>query len=319
MRVRGAMESDTRRIAALEDDRIHRSDENAIPSTFFVVGPPRTGTSWLHEVLSRYANLPSPTKETRFFDLHFQRGPKWYRAHFPNMRPDRLSGEIAPTYFASTDARRRIADTVPTAKLIFIFRNPVQRVVSLYRVKRAFGMLPYSFEEALERDPELIESGRYATTLRKWQLEFPNNQLLVTVYDDLQRDPQAFIDNVSNFLEIPKIQLLPSQLKSVHSSDRLTEPRCYLATRSATVLADWCKARRLDRVVATVRRSPLMRLFLGGGDPFPEIHSHTLQRLEETFRPEVETLEKMVGRNFPAWKSCRETESDPETAADAML
>jgi hypothetical protein len=203
--------------------------------------------------------------------------------------------------------------------LIFIFRNPVQRVVSLYRVKRAFGLLPYSFEEALKRDPELIESGRYATNLREWQIAFPENQLLVTVYDDLQRDPQAFIDSISDFLEIPQIQLVPSQLRSVHSSDALTEPRCYLATRSATVLADWCKARRLDHVVATVRRSPLMRLILGGGDPFPEIHSHTVRRLEEIFRPEVEMLEEMVGRSFSTWKSCSETESDPKTAADAML
>jgi hypothetical protein len=311
MRVRGAMGSDTRRIVVLEDERIHLSEGNAIPSTFFVVGPPRTGTSWLHEVLSRHTNLPSPTKETRFFDLHFQRGVEWYRAHFPILRPDRLSGEVAPTYFASVEARRRIAQIVPTAKLIFIFRNPVQRVVSLYRVKRAYGLLPFSFEEALEHDPELIESGRYATNLREWQLGFPTSQLLVAVYDDLQRDPQAFIDNVSDFLEIPKIQLLPFQLKSVHSSDRLTEPRCYLATRSATVLADWCKARRLDSVVATVRRSPLMRLFLGGGAPFPEIPSQTLHHLEETLRPEVEMLEEMVGRSFPAWKSCSETHFRP--------
>ena len=319
MRARGAVENDIRRVASLEDDRIHPSDENAIPSTFFVVGPPRTGTSWLHEVLRRHTNLPAPTKETRFFDLHFQRGVKWYRAHFPKLHPDRLSGEIAPTYFASLDARRRIAETVPAAKLIFVFRNPVQRVVSLYRVKRAYGLLPYSFEEALERDPELLESGRYATNLREWQLAFPNNQLLVTIYDDLQRDPQAFIDNISDFLEIPKIQLAPSQLRSVHSSDALTEPRWYLATRSATVLADWCKARRLDNVVATVRRSSLMKLFLGGGDSFPKIHSQTLHHVEEILRPEVEMLEEMVGRRFPAWKSLSETESDPKTSVDAML
>ena len=145
MRVRGAMESDNRGTAAFEDNKIHFSDENAIPSTFFVVGPPRTGTSWLHEVLRRHTNLPGPTKETRFFDLHFQRGVKWYRGHFPNLRPDRLSGEVAPTYFASPDARRRIAQTVPTAKLIFIFRNPVQRVVSLYRVYFFFSIFKDQF------------------------------------------------------------------------------------------------------------------------------------------------------------------------------
>src|SRR5258708_2242245 len=41
-----------------------------LPS-FFVIGPPRTGTSWLHEVLSKRASLSYPTKETRFFDKYF--------------------------------------------------------------------------------------------------------------------------------------------------------------------------------------------------------------------------------------------------------
>src|SRR5882724_7339456 len=48
-------------------------DASVLPS-FFVIGPPRTGTSWLHEVLSKRASLSHPTKETRFFDRYFDRG-----------------------------------------------------------------------------------------------------------------------------------------------------------------------------------------------------------------------------------------------------
>lgn len=32
-----------------------------LPS-FFIIGPPRTGSSWLHEVLAKRAVLPSPSK-----------------------------------------------------------------------------------------------------------------------------------------------------------------------------------------------------------------------------------------------------------------
>ena len=48
-------------------------DRPSLPS-FFVIGPPRTGSSWLHEVLTPHAILPSPSKEMRFFDNHFNRG-----------------------------------------------------------------------------------------------------------------------------------------------------------------------------------------------------------------------------------------------------
>ena len=75
-----------------------------LPS-FFIVGPPRTGTSWLHEILSGHVALPEPTKETRFFDNHFHRGLEWYVHHFPRLAPGRHVGEVAPTYFASAPAR----------------------------------------------------------------------------------------------------------------------------------------------------------------------------------------------------------------------
>jgi LPS sulfotransferase NodH len=274
----------------------------SLPS-FIVVGPPRTGTSWLHEILSQYTNLPNPTKETRFFDKHFQRGLKWYSAHYPDFHADRPTGEIAPTYFASPQARERIAQTVPQAKLIFVFRNSVQRVVSLYRVKRAYGMLPWSFEEALDRDPELIASGKYATHLKEWQKVFPEEQIFPTFYDDLRNDPQSFVDAIGNFIGIPRIVLSKAQLGQVFSSETMTEPRSFLATRSATAFADLLKARRLDRVVAVVRNSSLIKLFLGGGPPFPQISEEVLHKLCQVFRPEVDRLEVIVGRDLSAWKT----------------
>jgi len=275
-----------------------------LPS-FLVVGPPRTGTSWLHEVLRQHVNLPDPTKETRFFDVHFALGMKWYRAHFPASRANMPVGEIAPTYFASTQARERIARCIPNAKLIFIFRNPAQRLISLYRVKRAYGLLPWSLEDAIHRDPELMLSGMYATIFREWQRDFPRQQLLITIYDDLRNNPQAFLDTLTEFLGIPRISLTDAQLRKVHGSDRMTEPRSYLATRTATLLADWCKARRLDGVVAKAKQSVLIKLFLGGGAPFPEVSQEALHKISDFFRSEVEGLEAILNRDLSHWKNHR--------------
>lgn len=102
-------------------------DKVLLPS-FLVVGPPRTGSSWLHEVLRLHTLLPSPSKETRFFDTHFQRGVKWYLAHYESAVGEPRMGEVAPTYFASASARERIALTIPRAKIVCVFRNPVDRI-----------------------------------------------------------------------------------------------------------------------------------------------------------------------------------------------
>lgn len=272
--------------------------------SFFVVGPPRTGTSWLHKVLEPCATLPTPSKETRFFDLHFQRGFNWYRWHFPRHRNGPM-GEIAPTYFASSEARQRIAETLPAAKIVFIFRNPVERAVSLYRLKLAYGMLRSSFAEALQKDQELISSGLYWTHLSGWRECFPDKQLLVMIYDDLAEDAQRFVDRVADFIGLPPVTLSQSQVKRVYSSERMTRPRSYLATRAASTFADWCKARRLDHFVASVRESALIRLFLGGGKSLPSVDPETLDVLAGIFQPEVEALESQLGRSLDSWKSMR--------------
>lgn len=272
--------------------------------SFIVVGPPRTGTSWLHKVLEPHATLPSPSKETRFFDLHFHRGFDWYGWHFPREKRDPV-GEIAPTYFASPEARRRIAETIPEAKIIFVFRNPVERAVSLYRLKLAYGMYRWDFAEALRRDPELITSGLYWTHLSGWRESFPARQLLVMIYDDLASNPQAFVSRIASFIGLPDLVIPQSQLKRVFSTERMTRPRSYLATRTATAFADWCKSRRLDHVVASVRESALIKLFLGGGESLPHLPPDALQELAEIFRPEVEELELYLGRSLQDWKSGR--------------
>lgn len=293
--------------------------ELAKPS-FIVVGPPRTGTSWLHRVLQQHSTLPSPSKETRFFDLHFHRGFDWYSWHFPKERRGPI-GEVAPTYFASSEARNRIAETLPEAKIVFVFRNPVERAVSLYRLKLAYGMYRWNFAEALNKDPELVTSGLYWTHLSGWRERFPHEQLLVTIYDDLADDPQRFVDNIASFVGLPKITLPESQLKRVFSTERMTRPRSYVATRTATAFADWCKSRRLDHFVASVRESALIRLFLGGGESLPQLPHATLVELAAMFRPEIENLEVHLGRSLEHWKharTCFEGEPDRQSKEEHL-
>jgi Sulfotransferase domain len=274
---------------------------SALPS-FFIIGPPRTGTSWLHEVLSRCTSLSHPTKETRFFDKHFERGLEWYGSHYRKIAKGRAVGEVAPTYFASPEARERIAQLVPGAKIVCTFRNPVDRVISLYRLKRAYGFIPWDFEDALARDPELMESSRYATHLEKWQKTFGREQVLVTVHDDMQTDPQSFLDRIVDFIGAPRMKLRPSQVRHVLTSEGMTEPRNYYWTRSAILLAEWSKAQRLDSIVAAAKRLGALKLFVGGGSAFPELSLSERAKLRTLFLPEVERLEGMLNRDLSAWK-----------------
>ncbi len=272
-----------------------------LPS-FFVIGPPRTGTSWLQEVFKPHVILPYRLKETRFFDSHFFRGIEWYCAHFRPAEGQKPMGEIAPTYFASPSAQQRIAQIIPSAKVICIFRNPIERLLSLYKMKRAYGWIPWTLEEAVVRDPELLETGKYSTHLRAWQKALGEHQILPVLYEDLQQFPQAFVDTLADFISIPRFTLSNAQLSKIFASSTMTEPRNYNRTRGATLMADWCKSRGLGAVASAVRDSPLLKLFVGGGAAFPEVKPEVLLNVYQTLGPEVEELELILGRELTAWK-----------------
>jgi hypothetical protein len=211
-------------------------------------------------------------------------------------------GEVAPTYFASAHARERIAKLIPDAKVVCVFRDPVDRVLSLYRLKRAYGMFPWSFEQAMLKDPELYESGRYATHLKAWFDALGKKQVLAMVYEDLALNPQGYLNTLTDFLGIDPISLTESQLRFINASAGLTHPRNYFLTRAANGMADWCKAVRLDRLLAAAKRQYFLKFFLRSGSSFESLSPDRIRKLYELFRPEVEELEALLNRDFPNWK-----------------
>jgi hypothetical protein len=54
-----------------------------LPSVL-IIGAQKSGTTSLFNYLVRHPDvLPSLRKEVHYFDFNYDRGLKWYRAHFP--------------------------------------------------------------------------------------------------------------------------------------------------------------------------------------------------------------------------------------------
>jgi hypothetical protein len=137
-------------------------DRQRLPR-FIAVGPRRTATTWLYTVLAGQVGLPRGVKETQFFDRHYDKGLRWYAAHFKHCTPGLTIGEIAPTYFSSSEARQRIRSTLPDCKIVCTLRDPVERLYSLYRLMRQYGWTRLPFESALKDHPEMMDSSRYSS------------------------------------------------------------------------------------------------------------------------------------------------------------
>ena len=201
--------------------------------TFLVIGAQKSGTTSLSSYLAQHPDLrTSFYKEVHFFDSgtgmygdNYAKGENWYRAHFPLRSRRRESQQIfeaTPMYLFHGKAAARIRETIPTAKLIVVLRNPVARAVSHYRHTRARRHEPLPMLEAMHAESDRIGTalhamdfenqdvrrfsyksrGLYAEQLRRYLHHFPANQLLVISSDELFADTPDTLRRIFEFIGV---------------------------------------------------------------------------------------------------------------------
>ena len=269
---------------------------------FICVGPPRTGTTWLHNILAGSLSLPGPkVKETRFFDLHFKKGVAWYKSYFQLIAGAPV-GEFGPTYFHSSQARQRIHQVAPNCKIICILREPVERLWSLYLLKLAHGKIRAPFEEAVWDDEEMFSSSRYSLHLSAWQAEFGAANVKVLFFDDLRENPARYITELCDFLDWPAPPLETSALAmKAHSSLDLHKPRRPRLASLGTNLFISLTLRNQTAVIDLVKRLGINEWLKGSSPAAPMADAETLGRVRRHFVSEVRAVEESLGVDLSRW------------------
>jgi len=272
---------------------------------FIAVGPQRTGTTWMHQVMKDHVGLPRGTKETDFFLKNFSRGLPWYLDYFRGYPAGLPIGEIDPNYFGEEDARDRIARTIAHCRIIVTLRDPVERAYSSYRVMRRDAWTRVGFEETVAKNRIIAESSRYAHHLARWQERFGHERVLVCFYDDLEASPQKFLDPICDFIGVPRIVVAGAAIAHERVNTVVRAPRSRKLAQNARNARDWMRRRRWHRAIDLLDRAGVWNFCFGGGEEFGPLDPQVEARLREHFRPEVEALERMLGRDLSAWKGPR--------------
>jgi Sulfotransferase domain len=284
------------------------------------VGVGRSGTTWLHEVLTGHVGLPYGVKETDFFWRKYGNGIDWYQSFFRHCIGGLPILEICPTYFSSAEARQRMKLHIPDCRIISTFREPVERAYSHYKLMRHNVWTRASFEEVVSRSREIAEMNQYALNLRGWQQTFGRDNVLVCLYDDLEQDPQGYLDAVCNFIGIPPFALERS-VASVRLNSFPTAPRNRRLAQNARHVRDWLRGRRAYWLDRLFEHLGIWAFCFDGGEAFPPLEPELEKRLKQKFLPEVEALEQLIGRDLSAWKLSRDGSSPahPQPAAGGPL
>lgn len=208
---------------------------------FLIIGVSKAGTTSLYNYLIKNPSIVKALgKEVSFFDDNFSKGISWYKTNFPTFITKNqvkknhqyfLTGEAAD-YLYHPLAPKRINEIIPDVKMIALLRNPVDRAHSHYWQSVRKGRETASFKDVIEKqlsdetafqkDSYLFETsknlkinplnaylsgGIYADRIKRFYDVFNKEQILIIKSEDLFSNPETTVNNVTNFLKIPKWSL----------------------------------------------------------------------------------------------------------------
>jgi hypothetical protein len=264
---------------------------------FLYLGPGKAGSTWLHEVLIRHPEVYlTEAKDLYFFSRYYDRGLGWYQAQFHGAQPEhKIIGEVSPDYLACAEAPERIRACLgPDVRLMVTLRDPVSRAFSAYLYFRKHGQAAPTFRQTAEALPQLIDEGRYATQLRRYMRYFSGKSLHIALFDDLQTDPQAFLDDVTGKLGIGR-QIVDQKLLRARlpASQARWLPAAALTQRGA----DWVRRHDHAALVGRVKRMDLVQrtLYKPLGADRPTMSEQDISFVREQLDAEVSGVEEEFG------------------------
>jgi len=198
---------------------------------FLLIGPGRTGTTWITKNLMLHPQIYLPRrKSTRFFLDNYDKGFSWYESHFRG-RKELAIGEASVGYFAHPNSAILIQKHMPEIKMIATFRDPVDRAYSHMGLLRALAKkgdanLDIDFEEKLRITPQMIEAGKYAKHLEHYYSLFPRENILVLFYHEMKEAPHDFLRKIYTFLGVDTSFISPLLSQQINaSSTRLADSK----------------------------------------------------------------------------------------------
>ena len=312
----------------------------ALPN-LFLPGAAKSGSTSLHVYLSRHPEIfMSNPKEpcTLAFDDDVDRIRAGYESLFAGAESALVRGESSQWYLTLPELPQRMYRTSPRLKLVFVFRNPIDRAWSHHRWLTWQGIERREFLTALQSErgttPRFhhglandrvyyLESGRYGHHLRRYLQYFDPANVQVLTTDELARDPAGSVQSVMKHVGVEPIPVDVSERQNVTGALRFPRTVNVLSGHEVVDPARRDLPARVltycSRLVANTRGVHFVANRIGArlGEldcPVPVLSPHDRQWLVDYYRDDVACLREITGRAFDEWASDFPLSSSPSMA-----
>jgi len=275
---------------------------------FMIIGSHKCATSTLFHMLNTHPKIVGcDTKEPMFFCScdNWRNEISDYHSLF-QWKEGALHFEASTTYTFYPHQNLKIWESLydynPDLKLIYIVRNPIDRLISNYMHSTLRGAKYPSLEKFITYKSLFLDITRYATQIKPFIHQFGKEQVCILFFQDVINNPDTTLLKLSNFLNIDFSNF----------SDNLDQIHANKSIGRKSVLQYKYKVENIGLFLKLVRRFlPFVwnRIAYKPSKSFKEKPQLTLQTQEMILyllRQEIDELEIITGRDLSSWREIRE-------------
>ena len=286
---------------------------------FIGIGAPRCATTWIWQCLKTHPQICCASrKEIYFFDNYsnYKKGLEFYCSFFRHCSETQIKGEYSTTYFENENAPALIKKHFPYVKLIVCLRNPIERAYSYYLYDKSNRAVTETFENALLKYQKYIKGGLYFTHLQHYLRFFPLDNILILIYEDIEKNPVGFMRRIYKFLQVDENFVSPYVHTIINAEDKKGYKFSFLTLYNIKKFTSLMKKNIIGRkfiellkifklqklvnyMIRKNMKSPLERRKPAR---FPPMDYKVRKYLQEIYQHEIYQLEKLIGRDLSFWK-----------------
>lgn len=298
---------------------------------FFIVGAAKSGTTSLAKYLSEHPQIYiSYIKEPQFFAFYgmeyhnnkpqpffYIKNLKDYIFLFQKSSENQILGEASTWYSINQTVDRTIENMqkiygkhIDKLKFIFIIRNPIERIFSVYIMYVNMGLENLPFEEAIFLGKERIKKGYrlelnyienmlISYSVQKYLNLFGQEQVKIYLYEDLKERPRWLLRDIFEFLGVDP-NFIPPNLGIAYNVSGIPKSYFHQVFYNLTVRYNPLKPlikKVLPEQIQGVVLKKLRKIFYTKPQMSPEIR----EKLKEIFKEDILKLQGLIGRDLSHW------------------
>jgi hypothetical protein len=250
----------------------------------------------------------SSLKEPWFFN-DSSKSLDWYLSLFDHCVDAVAVGEASPIYTETItfpDIPSKIFNFNPESKIIYIIRNPYNRLKSVWKQTLSTGhfcikrlhdkRMPLRFEKAIFEYPPFLEACRYWTHIQNYRKYFDDSRIKVIYFEDYIKNTTEIMNEVNAFLGLGPFQepALDSKQKNSSKGKTVFNPMVHFMSKIPGY-------KQITKAIPQNKKNDLKKKISISVPSNPHISERSKEKIRKVLNPELQLLFEYTGKPSDFW------------------